>query len=126
VVKLALNESNPCQCFGNTANGRNAVVKFAPDKCNACQQAMKLTITRFQRRTIRAAAKQIGTTNGADSHSFENCCELREKTDRRLTVTCEFSPFPKGTTARILKTIAKRLKKFIVRLLLWLHFPITH
>jgi hypothetical protein len=29
--------------------------------------------------------------------------QLREETARRLDVTCELSPFPKGTTARILK-----------------------
>ena len=79
---------------------------------------MKLTITGFQRRTIRAAAKQVGATNGADSHSFENRCELHEVSKRQLDVTCEFSPFPKGTTARILKTIVKWLKTFVVRLLL--------
>ena len=43
-----------------------------------------------------------------------------------LAVICEFSSFLKGTFGRILMSAIKQLKKFIIRLLLWLHFPITY
>jgi len=87
---------------------------------------MKLTITRFQRRTIRATAKQIGSLHGDSAQMLEKRCELREKADWRLMVSCEFSPFHKSTFTRILKSAIKWLKKFFIRLLLWLHVPPTN
>jgi len=87
---------------------------------------MKLTVKRTEVVTVRATTKQVGRSRGDVTRSLENGCELRKKTNRWLTVTCKFSPFPKSAFTRILKTIVKQLKKFFVRLLLWLHFPITH
>lgn len=87
---------------------------------------MKLIITRFERRTIRETAKQNSGAGGAASRSLENRCELREETDRRLAVVCEFSPLPKGVFNRILKTTIEQLKKLFVRLWLRLHSLITH
>jgi hypothetical protein len=105
-----------------------SVVTFIKSDKSVCygSSVLKLIVSKTESRVIRAAAKQIGDLHGGGAQMHEKRCELREKTDRRLTVTCDLSPFPKGTNARILKAIVKRLKKIVVRLLLWLHVPFTN
>jgi hypothetical protein len=104
------------------------VVTFIKSDKAICygSSVLKLIVSKTETRIIRAAARQIGDLHGDSVQMIEKRCELREKTDRRLSVSCEFSPFPKSALTRILKTTIKRLKKLFVRLLLWLHFPITN
>ena len=120
---MALGESNPCQFFGNAANGRNATVKFVPNKYNTCQQAMKLTKTQFQRRSLRINSKQISRSSNGTVHSIQNHFELSDETERELGLACEHSPFPKPSPTGLLKAVIKPLMRFLFRLLLWLHFP---
>jgi|ERR1039458_3865732 hypothetical protein len=125
---MALGESNPCQFFGNAANGRNATVKFVPNKYNTCQQAMKLTKTQFQRRSLRINSKQISRSSNGTVHSIQNHFELSEETESGHGLACEPSPLLKPTPTRLFNVMVKTLKGFFIRLviLLWLHFPFTH
>ncbi|MEK7676117.1 MAG: hypothetical protein AAB676_09830 [Verrucomicrobiota bacterium] len=89
---------------------------------------MNVSLARIekQRRTFRATAKQIGNASAGVRNLLQNCYEFRKETKWQLNATCNFSPFPKGTTARILKAVIKRLNEVFVRFLLWIQFPFTH
>jgi hypothetical protein len=104
----------------------SAHLKKADNPICYCGGVLKFTVSKTESRRWRATAKHIGLSATDVTQSLENRCELREESKRQLDVTCELSPFPKGTTARILKAVIKRLKNLFVRLLLWLHFPFTH
>lgn len=104
------------------------VVAFLKSQNSVCygSSVLKFTVSKTESRRIRATVKQIGRSASDATQSLENRCELHEVSKRQLDFTCELLPFPKGTTAQILKTIVKRLKKIVVRLLLWLHVPFTN
>lgn len=86
---------------------------------------LKFTISKTETRIIRAMGREIGGTANGISRSVENRCELHEKLEMRLDVTCELPLIPKDAPDRMLKAITQALKKLFLKLLTVLRFRFT-
>jgi hypothetical protein len=71
-------------------------------------------------------AKRIDNPSNGITNLLENCYERREETEWKLNAACGSSLSMKGIIAWTWKAVVKKLKKFIVCILLWIQLLFTH